>query len=201
MEISGINKVSYYKSSVNVSAEIETDSASVKLNVSAERDAFVSSAEAVEKSSENSSLNNLYNQYGTMDRTEIVEAMKSEQEAQQQRLIDMIRESLGLQASKVKAASSSDISEISKEDIQKEAQESISEDGYWGVKKTSERIFNFALALSGGDIEVMKQLQEAAAKGYSQATDAWGSELPAIAAETMTAVNELFEHYYNSHEA
>ena len=37
-----------------------------------------------------------------------------------------------------------------------EAQEAISEDGYWGVKQTSQRIFDFAYALAGDDPEKMK---------------------------------------------
>jgi len=32
-----------------------------------------------------------------------------------------------------------------------QAKEDISEDGYWGVNQTSDRIFSFALALSNGD--------------------------------------------------
>ena len=33
-----------------------------------------------------------------------------------------------------------------------QAKEDISEDGYWGVNQTSDRIFSFALALSNGDV-------------------------------------------------
>lgn len=33
----------------------------------------------------------------------------------------------------------------------KQAQEDISEDGYWGVKQTSDRLVSFAKALTGGD--------------------------------------------------
>ena len=33
-----------------------------------------------------------------------------------------------------------------------DAQEAISEDGYWGVKQTSQRIFDFAHALAGDDV-------------------------------------------------
>ena len=37
------------------------------------------------------------------------------------------------------------------EAAKKKAQEEISEDGYWGVKQTSDRILDFAKALSGND--------------------------------------------------
>jgi hypothetical protein len=45
------------------------------------------------------------------------------------------------------------------------AKEDISEDGYWGVKQTSERIFDFAQALAGDDEEKMKTMKEAVEKG------------------------------------
>lgn len=34
-----------------------------------------------------------------------------------------------------------------------QAQKDISEDGYYGVKQTSERLFDFASALAGDDVE------------------------------------------------
>lgn len=42
-----------------------------------------------------------------------------------------------------------------------QAKEDISEDGYWGVKQTSERIFDFAKALSGGDEDKMRDMLDA----------------------------------------
>ena len=61
-----------------------------------------------------------------------------------------------------------------------EAQEAISEDGFWGVKNTSQRIFDFAAAMAGDDPEKMKKFQAAVEKGFSQAEDAWGGSLPSI---------------------
>lgn len=77
-----------------------------------------------------------------------------------------------------------------------EAQEAISEDGYWGVSKTSQRIFDFAHALAGDDPEKMKKMQEAVEKGFKQAEEAWGGSLPSISGETHTAINKLFDDYY-----
>lgn len=77
-----------------------------------------------------------------------------------------------------------------------EAQEAISEDGFWGVKQTSQRIFDFAQALAGDDVETMKKMQAAVEKGFEQAGAAWGGELPSISGETHEAVNKLFDDYY-----
>lgn len=79
-----------------------------------------------------------------------------------------------------------------------QAQADIAEDGYWGVKQTSDRIFDFAMALSGGDEEKMKKMQEAFDKGFKQATSTWGKELPQISQDTYAAVNNKFEEYYKS---
>jgi hypothetical protein len=82
----------------------------------------------------------------------------------------------------------------------KQAQEDISENGYWGVTQTSQRLFDFASALAGDDVETMQAMQKAMAKGFQQATKAWGKDLPQISQDTLTAANNLFEDYYKSKE-
>jgi hypothetical protein len=77
------------------------------------------------------------------------------------------------------------------------AKEAISEDGYWGVKQTSQRIFDMAVALSGGDSEKMDDMLEAFKKGFKQATKTWGKELPDISQQTYSAVLEKFENFKN----
>lgn len=79
-----------------------------------------------------------------------------------------------------------------------DAQAAISEDGYWGVSQTSQRIFDFAMALAGDDVDKMKEMQAAVEKGFEQAGQAWGGDLPSICGETHTAVNKLFDDYYAS---
>lgn len=83
----------------------------------------------------------------------------------------------------------------------KEAQAAISDDGYWGVNQTSQRIFDFALSLSGGDSEQMDKMLEAFKKGFSQATKTWGGALPDISSRTYDAVLEKFESYKNNNTA
>lgn len=70
----------------------------------------------------------------------------------------------------------------------KQAQEDISEDGYWGVKQTSERILDFAKALTGGDSSKVEEMRKAIEKGFSQAAKLWGDELPEISQKTHDAV-------------
>lgn len=77
-----------------------------------------------------------------------------------------------------------------------EAQEAISENGYWGVAQTSQRIFDFAYALAGDDADKMKEMQAAVEKGFQQAGAAWGGALPSICGDTRSAVSKLFDDYY-----
>ncbi len=77
-----------------------------------------------------------------------------------------------------------------------QAKEDISEDGYWGVKQTSERIFSFAQALAGDDEEKMTKMKEAFEKGFKEATKTWGKELPGISQDTRDAVLKKFDEYF-----
>lgn len=81
------------------------------------------------------------------------------------------------------------------EDTINKAKEEISEDGYWGVKQTSQRIFDFAVALSGGDEAKMNKMKDAVIKGFKEATKAWGKELPDISQKTYDAVMKKFDDY------
>lgn len=76
-----------------------------------------------------------------------------------------------------------------------QAQKDIAEDGYWGVDQTSSRIFDFAMALSGGDPDKIEEMRDAFLKGYKKAEKAWGDSLPDISKRTYDAVIEKFDNY------
>lgn len=74
-----------------------------------------------------------------------------------------------------------------------QAQADIAEDGYWGVKKTSERILDFATALTGGDPDKIEEMRAAFEKGYKMAEKTWGGKLPDISKRTYDAVMAGFD--------
>lgn len=74
-----------------------------------------------------------------------------------------------------------------------QAQADIAEDGYWGVEQTSDRIIDFANALTGGDPDKLEEMRDAFLKGYEQAQATWGGELPEISQKTYDAVLEKFD--------
>lgn len=74
-----------------------------------------------------------------------------------------------------------------------QAQKDIAEDGYWGVEKTSDRIIEFATALTGGDPDKIEDMREAYIEAYKQAEKTWGGELPEISKQTYEAVMKKFD--------
>ena len=84
-----------------------------------------------------------------------------------------------------------DISEIS----QQQAQELVAEDGYFGVEQTSDRIVNFALAISGGDVTQLDAIKKGVEDGFNQALEAFGGALPDISYETFDVVMEKLESW------
>lgn len=75
-----------------------------------------------------------------------------------------------------------------------EAQELVADDGYFGVEKTAERIFNFAVGVAGGDITRIDAIKEGVNNGFQGALEAFGGELPEISYDTYDAViNKLDE--------
>ena len=74
-----------------------------------------------------------------------------------------------------------------------QAQADIAEDGYWGVQQTSDRIIDFAKALTGGDPDKIEEMKEAFEKGFKQAEKTWGGKLPEISKKTYDAVFEKFD--------
>ena len=76
-----------------------------------------------------------------------------------------------------------------------QAQADVAEDGYWGVEQTSDRILDFAKALAGNDPSKANELFDAFEKGFKQATNTWGRELPDISQKTYDAVKDKFNKW------
>lgn len=76
------------------------------------------------------------------------------------------------------------------DEIAVEAQKEIADDGYWGVEQTSERLFSFAKALAGNDPAKADSMLEALQKGYDQAANQWGGELPELCQKTLEAAKK-----------
>lgn len=82
-----------------------------------------------------------------------------------------------------------------------QARDLISEDGYFGVEQTSDRIFEIAVALAGNDPEKLKQIRAGIDKGFEMAAQALGGTLPDISTRTYDAVMEKLDAWANGEPA
>lgn len=76
---------------------------------------------------------------------------------------------------------------------QEEAADLVAEDGYFGVEQTSDRIVDFAIGLAGGDTSRIDAIKAGVEKGFQEALQAFGGELPEISYQTYDAVFEKLD--------
>lgn len=131
-----------------------------------------------------------------------VDQMKMELKNQQSKFYDMVKSMLSKQGVNITLGQGAwktvnDGNYKVDAETQAAAQEAISEDGYWGVKKTSQRLVDFAKALVGGDPSRVEEMRAAFVKGYKAAEKAWGGSLPGIAGDTYKATMKLFDEWAN----
>jgi len=81
------------------------------------------------------------------------------------------------------------------EDVKSQLDSMLSEDGFWGVEKTSQRMFDFAAAIAGDDPDQLEQARDAVTKGFKQAEAMFGGKLPDISYDTYDATMEKFDSY------
>ena len=158
------------------------------------------SAEKTEAKNDNANTAAVYDKskLSEDDRKAIVEQLKADQEKRQTQLTDLVQDMLSKQTNTFGKANNiwqflAKGEFTVDEETRKKAQEDISEDGYWGVKQTSDRIVEFATALAGNDSSALEKMRDAFLKGYKQAEKAWGGKLPEISQKTYDAVLEKFD--------
>lgn len=75
------------------------------------------------------------------------------------------------------------------------AQESIADDGYFGVEKTSDRIVQFAIGMAGGDPARIDAIRRGIDDGFQQALDVMGGWLPDISYDTYDSVMQKLDDW------
>lgn len=81
------------------------------------------------------------------------------------------------------------IAQLSKE----EAAELVSEDGFFGIEKTSQRIAEFVISGAGTDEARFRAGREGMIQGFKEAEAMWGGELPEISQRTMEKAIEMVD--------
>lgn len=165
-------------------------------------------AVSYEKSTGQASTDSAKQIYKKPDYNNIVKQLQEDSENRRMQLINLVAQSLGQQADTASIAKMFDreaepgkgLKSIFEqmqvdEETAAQAQEDISEDGYWGVEKTSDRLVDMAIALSGNDTSKADLLMNAIKKGYEEAGAAWGDELPEISKQTLDATMEKMNQW------
>ena len=70
---------------------------------------------------------------------------------------------------------------------QEQAKELVSEDGFFGIDKTSQRMADFVINGANGDEGLLKAGRDGILQGYEDAKEMWGGELPEISQKTVDA--------------
>lgn len=198
MDVSVSNSVSSsYNTKATEIAEKENATAAEKTAAAKEKEK-IEDGVVFEKSTDKKkdSANQIYN------RDAIVAKLKSDQESRMASLQSLVEKLLNKQGEKFSIANGNNLAAQFRQAAQnadpdtiKAAQESISEDGYWGVNQTSDRLVSMAIALSGGDTDKADEMMSAIEKGYKQATNAWGEKLPSICQDTMEATRQKMDDW------
>lgn len=130
--------------------------------------------------------------------TNLINKLKADADARTAQLRSLVEQMMGKQATAYGQAN--DIWQFLREGnftvdpaTKAQAQADIAEDGYWGVNQTSDRIIQFATALTGGDPDKIEEMRAAFEKGFKQAEETWGGELPEISQQTYKAVMDKFD--------
>lgn len=129
------------------------------------------------------------------DYSAIISNLKQELSTKNAQLEALVSQLLGKQATKVTKLADLFKNLTADPATIAQAQKDISEDGYWGVEQTSDRLVSMAQALSGGNPEKADEMIAAMKKGFEQATGDWGEELPDICRQTIDAAVEKMENW------
>ena len=81
---------------------------------------------------------------------------------------------------------------------QDEAKELVSDEGYFGVTQTSNRVANFVFSFAGDNLEILEKGREGIVKGFEEAKELFGGELPEISYKTQERTLALIDEKINS---
>lgn len=186
MGVNGISgSAAVYTTSENTQVNTKTTEEAKDTTTKNDQAAVYEKSEQTEKSS----TSKIYSK-DSVDRSAIVKQLKADQEARMASLQSLVEKLLSGQgktfnASKGWANQFREAAKVADPATILQAQKDVAEDGYWGVEQTSERLYQMAIALSGGDTSKADTMIEAMKKGFKQATQAWGEDLPDICQQTI----------------
>lgn len=74
-----------------------------------------------------------------------------------------------------------------------DAQDLISENGFFGIDQTSRRLADFVIKGVGENLDRLRDGREGILRGFQEAEEIWGSELPEISYKTLVKALETID--------
>lgn len=124
-----------------------------------------------------------------------IERLKAESEQAHEQLKNLVRQLLEKQGMTFEELASGKKEFVVDEEARTEAQAAISEGGSSSPENVSDRIVDFAKAISGGDKSKFELLKNAIEEGFSQAAEALGGALPEVSQKTYDLVMEKLNNW------
>jgi hypothetical protein len=81
---------------------------------------------------------------------------------------------------------------------QDEASSLISENGFFGVTQTSDRVSNFVFSFAGDDLDLLQKGRDGIVQGFEEAKKLFGGELPEISYKTQERTLALIDEKISS---
>lgn len=209
MSVNGIPSAAIYETAANTTTATaakeqtskKSDSAKADTTKTDTKNTQTTTAAVYEKSKETTNTSSTSKIY--KPNTDLVKQLKAEADQRNQQFVSLVHNMMKKQG--IAYTNSNDMYSLLRNGklnvdsaTAAQAKADIGEDGYWGVEKTSDRLFSFAQALSGGDPEKADKMIAAVKKGFEQATKSWGGKLPDICQQTLDATIEKFNNWKNS---
>ncbi len=127
--------------------------------------------------------------------TATIERLKAESEKMYENLQNLVRELLERQGISIEDAISGKKKIVVDEQVRIDAEALIGEGGDQSPEKVSDRILEFANAISGGDKSKFELLKNSIEEGFNQAKQALGGTLPEISQKTYDLVMEKLNNW------
>ncbi len=194
--IQGVSNTTYTPAATDKTAAAAANTATTKTD---------DTAAVYEKSTETGS-----DKTKSTDRSAIVAQLKADQEARLNSLKSLVEKVITKQGQTFAWANSSNEDLLNDSsfwnairtgnftvdaETAAQAQADIADDGYWGVNQTSDRLVDFAKALTGGDSSKIESMRSAIKKGFDEAKKLWGGELPEISQKTYDATMKKLDEW------
>lgn len=187
MKISGVTSINNYLDKV---AEANKNSNKKRQNHRADN---TNNSQAIITRGQKDDIKVTYQKPTTKPDMATIERLKEESDRAYGQLRELVRQLLEKQGLTFKDLEGLETTVKIDDETRLKAQELIGEGGPLSPEKVSDRIVEFAIAISGGDKSKIDMLRSAITKGFEKAASILGGQLPEISQRTYELINKKLD--------